>query len=166
MAELTVQMDVIGPENILQQENAYFDVTHTCVHRLKSLGLWLYHPTMRKIIRLASMDIRTENTKDIALFFTMFNVILQKVTGKPDYKFNPRYFMCDEGRTNHKAIKYVYGEDLPKPEQWDVSGISEAMPQRRPDLCQKMCRITSRKPVKSFVNQQQLQAGTTFWRGS
>ena len=30
MAEVAVQMDVTGPENILQQENAYFDVTHAC----------------------------------------------------------------------------------------------------------------------------------------
>ena len=114
MAKLAVQMDVTGPENILQQENTYFDVTHTHVHGFKSLGLWLYHPTMRKVIRLASVDIRTENTKDIALFLTMFNEILQKVTGKPDYKFNSRYFMCDEGGTNHKAIKCVIGEEVAK----------------------------------------------------
>ena len=114
MAELAVQMDITGPENILQQENTYFDVTHTCICGFKSLVLWLYYPTMRKIIRLASMDIRTDNTKDIALFFTMFNEILQKVTGKPDYKFNPRYFMCNQGGTNHKAIKYVYGEEFAK----------------------------------------------------
>ena len=43
MAELSVEMDVTGPENILQQENTYFDATHTCVHGFKSLGLWLYH---------------------------------------------------------------------------------------------------------------------------
>ena len=97
MAELAVQMDVNGPENILQVENAYFDATHIHVHGFKSLGLWLYHPTMRKTIRMASMNIRTENSKDIALFFTLFNEILQKVTGKPEYKFNPWYFLCDKG---------------------------------------------------------------------
>ena len=32
MAELAIQMDVEGPENILQKENAYFDTTHTRVH--------------------------------------------------------------------------------------------------------------------------------------
>ena len=37
MAELAVQMDVTGPENILQQETAYFDVIHTCVHGFKSM---------------------------------------------------------------------------------------------------------------------------------
>ena len=62
MAELAIQMDVEGPENIQQEENAYFDATHTRVHGFKSLGLWLFHPIMRKVIRLASMDLRTENT--------------------------------------------------------------------------------------------------------
>ena len=114
MAELAIQMDVEGPENILQEENAYFDATHTRVHGFKSLGLWLFHPTMRKVIRLASMDLRTENSKDIALFFTLFNEMLQKVTGKPDYKFNPCYFLWDEGGANHNALKIVYGEDFCK----------------------------------------------------
>ena len=114
MAELAIQMDVEGPENILQEENAYFDATHTRVHGFKSLGLWLFHTTMRKVISLASMDLRTENSKDIALFFTLFHEMLQKVTGKPDYKFNQYYFLCDEGRANHNAIKIVYGEDFCK----------------------------------------------------
>ena len=61
MAELAIQMYVEGPDNILQ-ENAYFGTTHTKVHGFKSLGLWLFHPTMRKVIRLASLDVRTENT--------------------------------------------------------------------------------------------------------
>ena len=31
MAELAIQMDIEGPENILQEENAYFDATLTRV---------------------------------------------------------------------------------------------------------------------------------------
>ena len=104
MDELAIQIDVEGSDNILQEENGYFDTTHTKIHGFKYLGLWLFHPTMRKVIRLASMDIRTENTKDIALFFTLFNGILQKESGYPEYKFNPCYFLCDEGGANHKSI--------------------------------------------------------------
>ena len=110
MAELAIQMDVEGPENILQEENA----THTRVHGFKLLGLWLFHPTMRKVSILASMDLRTENNKDIALFFSLFNEMLQKVTGKPDYIFNPCYFLCAEGGANHNAIKIFYGEGFCK----------------------------------------------------
>ena len=166
MEELAVQMDVTGPESILQQENAYFDVIHTHVHGFKSLGLWFYHPTMRKIIRLASMDIRSENTKDIALFFTMFNEILQNVTGKPDYKFNPRYFMCNEGGTNHKAIKYAYGEEFAKARvvgcQWhfrsNATKKARSMPEDMQDIfnktCKKRCKLTTTTSQYNLLKRQ------------
>ena len=43
---IAVQMDIDEPYNILQEENPYFDATHTQVHGFKSFGLWTYHPTM------------------------------------------------------------------------------------------------------------------------
>ena len=70
MAELAIAMDVDSPNSsVLQEENAYFDATHTCVHGFKSLELWMYHPTMQKILRLALMDIHSANVTDIAIFF-------------------------------------------------------------------------------------------------
>ena len=106
-------------------------------------------------MRLASMDIRTENIKDIALFFTMLNEILQKVTGKPNYKFNSRYFVCDEGSANHKAIKYVYGEEFAKARvvgcKWhfrkNATMKARPMPEDIQDIfnktCKKLCKSTT-----------------------
>ena len=100
------------------------------------------------------MDIRTENSKDIALFFTLFNEILQKVTGKPEYKFNPRYFMGGEGGANYKAIKIVYGEEFAKTRvvgcQWhfrsDATKKSRNLPEDMQDIfnktCEKLCKST------------------------
>ena len=113
MAELAKVMDVDFPlSSVLQQENAYFDATHTHVHGFKSLGLWMFHPSMRKILQLASMDIRSENAKDIMTFFRLFNEILQFETGNPEYKFNPWAFMCDDGSANYRTIQLVYGDDF------------------------------------------------------
>ena len=78
----------------------------------------------------------------------MFNEILQKVTGKPDYKFNPRYFMCNEGDTNHKAIKYVYGEEFAKGQS---GGMSVAFQK----WCHKEGHIYPRKYARYL--QQNLQ---------
>ena len=36
MAKLALKKDVEGPDNILQEENAYFDATHTRVHGFRS----------------------------------------------------------------------------------------------------------------------------------
>ena len=110
---------------------------------------------MRKVIRLASMDLRTENSKDIALFSTLFNEILQKVTGKPDYKFNQCYFLCDEGGANHNAIKIVYGEDFYKERvvgyQWYFRSDTNKKLKKLPEdmheifnkICEKLCKSTT-----------------------
>ena len=57
------------------------------------------------------MELRSENHKDIALFFSLFNEILSTVRGVPNYKFNPRYFVCDEAGANYKAITKLVPED-------------------------------------------------------
>ena len=112
MAEIALQMDVNGEDNILQLENAYFDATHSCVQYFKSLGMWLVHPAMKKVLCLASMEICSEYHKDIVLFLHLFNKILEEVSGKEGYKFNPRYFVCDEAGANYKVIALVYGEEF------------------------------------------------------
>ena len=112
MAQIAIDMDIDGGENLLQLENAYFDATHSHVQYFKSLGLWLTHPAMKKILRLASMDIWSEHHRDIALFLTLFNKILVEVKLDPNYKFNPCYFVCDESGANYKALGLVYGEQF------------------------------------------------------
>ena len=103
-------------------ENAYFDATHSRVHGFKTIGLWLVHPAMLQILRLASMEIRSENYIEISQFFTLFNRICAQVKEEPGYKFNPRFFVCDEGGANWKALRLIYGaqftEDRVRGCQW------------------------------------------------
>ena len=77
----------MGNPTYFRWKMQYFDATHTRVYGFKNLGLWLIHPAMKKILRLASMELRSENHKDIALFFSLFNEILSTVSGVPNYKF-------------------------------------------------------------------------------
>ena len=94
MALIAIKMDVNNEEETgLQNENAYFDVTHCQVFGFKSFALWLVHSSMREMIHLASVEMHTENAEDIVLFFNH------------KYKFNPRCFLCDEAGANYKAIK-------------------------------------------------------------
>ena len=109
---MAILMDVEGPENILQLENAYFDATHTRVYGFKTFAMWLIHPAMKQILRLASMELCSENYLDISLFLCLFNEMLAEISNRPGYKFNPRYFVCDEGGANYKAVWDVYGEDF------------------------------------------------------
>ena len=48
MTRIALAMDVDGPENVLQLENAYFDATHTRIYGSKSLGLWVFHPSQKE----------------------------------------------------------------------------------------------------------------------
>ena len=65
---------------------------------------------MRRVIRLASMEVRSEATEDIAIFFKLINEMLQIVGKKEEgYKFNPRYILCDEAGGNIRGIKEALG---------------------------------------------------------
>ena len=82
MAQLALSMDQNSKDNILQLENAYFDATHTRVYGFKTFGMWLQHPAMKMMIRLASMEICPENHVHIAAFFRLFNKMLSEVKGE------------------------------------------------------------------------------------
>ena len=152
---MALDMDVDGEPNLLQMENAYFDATHTCVYGFKSLGLWLIHPAMKKILRLASMKIRCEHHEQIGLFFKLFNEILSIVKEESGYKFNPRYFVCDEAGANYKAIADLYGTEFSairvKGCQWhfksDVKNhVSKLKPEDQETFvstCNALCDVTT-----------------------
>ena len=89
MGEMALLMNVEGPENILQLENAYFDATHTKVYGFKTFAMWLIHPAMKQILRLASMELCSENYLDISLFLRLFNEMLAEISNRPGYKINP-----------------------------------------------------------------------------
>ena len=59
---LTVHMDRIGPENPLQSDEAYFDGSHLWCIGYKTLALFVYHPAMWHILRIATMEMKSEST--------------------------------------------------------------------------------------------------------
>ena len=94
-----------------------------------------------------------KNAEDIALFFRLFNKILQKVTGNDKYKFNPRCFPCDKAGANYKAIKLVYGEEFCKQRvcgcqfhfkqqvQKKKHEVPEDMREEFIDTCNQLCKV-------------------------
>ena len=93
MIALALKMDRDGDDNIMQTENAYFDATHSRMHCVKSFGLWVYHPSVWHILHLASMEIQSENSQDIAQFFKLFNELVAKVS-KTEGKCSIQDFSC------------------------------------------------------------------------
>ena len=107
---VALQMDQDAEKNPLQEEDAFFDGCHSRCTDFISLGLWVQHPSMCCLIRLASMEVKSESTENIRLFFQLLNEMLQ-IVGKKDknYKFNPRNIMCDEAGGNIRGIKEALG---------------------------------------------------------
>ena len=159
-------MDVKGPENILQLENAYFDATHRGVYGFKTFAMWLIHPAMKQILMLASMELRSEDYLDISLF--LFNEMLAEISNRPGYKFNPRYFFCDEGGANYKAVCDVYGEDFVRHQvkgcQWHfksdvknhINKVGPSHRERFSEICNEMCLVTTVSAFNDLMTELKL----------
>ena len=109
MAHLAIDMDQDGPEHPLQAEDAYFNGCHSRCTGYKTLALFVYHTAaMCRILRLATMEVKSELTKEISLFWELFNEMLTEIKGKK-YKFNPKSIMVDENGANYCTIRKVFG---------------------------------------------------------
>ena len=62
-------------------------------------------------MRIATMEAMHEDTPTMILFFNLLNEVLQKVSGKPKYKFNPCRFYVYVAGCNKNAISRVFGRD-------------------------------------------------------
>ena len=58
MTQLAVYMDQEGPENPLQGEEAYFSSLHLQCTGYKTPTLFVYHPAIWHILRLANMKLK------------------------------------------------------------------------------------------------------------
>ena len=115
--EVAAKMDVNrkttrGKPSILCKEKAFFDGMHSRCKGYKTLTLWMHHPGMRKMQRLATMDCKKESTDMIALFFETFNEALAEVVGEKGYKFNPSMICMDEAGANLQGLRKVYGDEF------------------------------------------------------
>ena len=71
-AELGLMMDQnYTPRNSLQLEDAYFDGAHSRCLGFISLGLWLFHRSMCRILKMAAMEVRSESQENISYFWKL-----------------------------------------------------------------------------------------------
>ena len=111
-AQLALEMDYEDPGNksCLREEPVYIDTMHSRVQNYKNITAWVKNPITRAVMRIATMEAMNEDTPTMTLFFTLLNEVLQKVSGKPNYKFNPSRFYVDEAGANKNAIARVFGK--------------------------------------------------------
>jgi hypothetical protein len=110
-AKMAIQMDKDG-EHFLSEEYCFFDGKCKRCRGFVTLTASVYHALLRKQVPLAVMEAESEDTKNISLFWTLFNEILKKISGKKDYMFNPIGFCTDMAGANFAGIANIFGDDM------------------------------------------------------
>ena len=162
-AKLALEVDYEDPENksCLREEPVYCDTMHSHVQNYKNITAWVKNPITRAVMRIATMEAMTEDTPTMTLFFTLLNEVLQKVTGKPNYKFNPSCFYVDEAGANKNAIARVFGRsalDRTVTCQWHFLQcarakaiyVKESHRKTFRKLCKQLIRATTRSEYESI----------------
>ena len=167
MAQLAIDMDQDGPEHPLQGEDAYFNGCHSRCAGYETLALFVYHTAMHHILRLAMMEVKSESTHEISIFWELFNEILSKIKGR-NYKFNPKSIMVDENGANYCAIRKVFGLEFATSKvvscrmhyKNDVNRaslkISDSYKDVFKNICHKMCSVTTVAEYNCYVRKCEL----------
>ena len=117
MAQLVINMDQNQlTKYTLMEEHVYFDGMHKCCQGWKTLTLWLYHPSSCRLYRIATMEVKAEDSANCAEFWKVFNEMLQELCNDENYYFNP--IIEEEGgnfipskRAKHRPAEQV-GDDV------------------------------------------------------
>ena len=156
-AELGLMMDQ-GNEvkNVLQEEDCYFDGAHSRCRGFISLALWLFHTSMCRLLKLACMEVRSESSEHIALFFKLWNEVLRMAGKKTSsYFFNPKNIMVDSAGSNYGGIRNVFGLEYMTTKviscQWHFMHVMEQLVKKLPEedqeefleLCHSLCKKTT-----------------------
>ena len=109
--DLCLEMDC-SKDGALNDQECFFDGMFSRCKDWITLACWVYHPASRRLMKIATMEVRSERTQHIALFWNLLNEALREHTGVADYIFNPVAFMVDEAGANHCGIQEAFGEEV------------------------------------------------------
>lgn len=98
-AKIAINMDKDG-QHFMAKEYCFFDGNHKRCRGFITLRCYVYHPLLRRIIRLAS----TEDSQTVQKFWTLFNKVLSDYKGEDGYRFNPIDWCADEAGSNWEGL--------------------------------------------------------------
>ena len=169
--EIALQMDQCGEENALKDEMSFFNGAHSRVTGFVALAAWVLHPSIRHLFSLASMEVLSESSQTVKMFWDLFYECLQKVRAKvankkdidTSYKFNPKGFMCDESRANFRGLEAAFGKETVihkvKTWQWhfehqarEKAKVKGEFEKELLQICNEMCCVTTVDQYESRLN--------------
>ena len=87
-AKLAVAMDC-NENDFLANEYCFFNGTFKRCPGFVTLGAHVYVEMLRRIVKIATMECESESKEMMVIFWSLLNEVLEKFTGRKDYKFNP-----------------------------------------------------------------------------
>ena len=87
-------------ENIRGQKDRYVTLTAS-----------VYHSLLQRQIPLATMEADAEDSRNVALFWELFNEVIKKVSSGEVNRFNPVGWCADMTGSNLSALQNVFGEE-------------------------------------------------------
>ena len=100
-------------EHFLKEEYCFFDGKEKRCRNYTTLTASVYHPLLRKQVPLAIMETEGEDSRNVSLFWKIFQEALRKKIGQ-DVSFNPIGFCTDMAGANLVGIKDVFGAEALK----------------------------------------------------
>lgn len=73
-ADMALSMDRNG-NGLLCDQYCYANATHKRCPGFKTLTLWVYHPLLRKLVKLATMESSREDTEAFVQFWSLLNEV-------------------------------------------------------------------------------------------
>ena len=67
-------------------------------------------PQIQQVLLLAVMDVEEEDTINLTMFWQILDKVLQEVSGKSTYSFNPTGWVVNENPANWKSIQEIFGD--------------------------------------------------------
>lgn len=93
----------------MAKEYAFIDGTKSTCAGYTELTLSVYHPLLRRTIKLCSMLCDSENSENVKTLVSGMDEIAKTVTGT---NFDPIGFVSDEGGAIQKGLVDFYGHDV------------------------------------------------------
>ncbi len=110
LAKIALEMDR-SSNHYMSKEWVFFDAAHKRCRGFKTFSITTFHPLLRKIVKLATMECKEEDTRSVRIMWELFNKVLQTMSSQTFYKFNPCGWMVDEAGSNWKGLK-EYGDNV------------------------------------------------------
>ena len=92
---------------IYQLSGYFFDGSHKRCKGFKTITVAFYHPLVRKMVKILTIDVKSETSESFVVMWELLNECLQKLTKNKNYKFNPTGWMADENGANWNGMEKV-----------------------------------------------------------